>query len=456
MSFSPPRTRSRSRVLAAYPTPPSQPSALRQLAGNVISARAQAALMNAGPYGRAAVGAYRIGRYVYNRVRQAQANRERTAPRRTLQFAGRYSGKFRKPKKTKKMSMAKKLGVVLSQEIYGKVDDPDMVVVGQHTFPKGQIAKALAYSILRKAIKKAIGFDATDIEQEIPFTDYNDAQKGRVKFVYKDPTDGTIKTASFDVVNNDTISSCASKACSGDFTVNFITQLENLMTEGTTESIYDLQRVIVSNITASTAIVLCDLNMLNEVVKVSVGTNIKMQNRTLASSAADASTDRVDTQPIKGRLLQFKGVPQPLNMHEKSGLYNGVMNAGSVVLIRGAELDGGSEPRVKQDFSNCYRSSSISLQPGEIKSTKIGQKHAAYFNNLMKYIRHRGNNSLYTSHKGYCQLAFFEEVLNSGSSNKITINYEQQLYISSYLITGKGSPINTEHNQAEQNNVTPA
>lgn len=435
--------------------------------GNVARQALFSAAASAIPYGRTAMNVYRAARTIQSayrgyRARQAQREAAKNArnPRQTFQFSGRYAGKFRKPKKSKKVSIAKKLGSVLSNETYGKCDDPDLVTIGHNTWPWSFASKSIAYAVFRKLFKKAINYDCQDIKQEMPLKDYNDAAQYRIQFVWKDEATGTITVTYVDGINNMTFESlgAASMTVSGaGSTDSFVGAIQAKFDNETMWNTRALERVMLRYRGGGTAdfATLCDMNMHNEVLKLSVYSSIKLQNRTLAAGAASADTDRVDTQPIKGRLLKFSGIPKPRNQHVPNNLFATAAGNTGVTLVRGAQLPTGhGEPYVKQDFNNCYASTSVSLQPGEIKSSKIGMKKGAYFNNLFKSVRQITGGGWQSAIPGTTELFFFEEVLNSGSSNLITINYEQQLYVSCYLVTGKSPSMNTNHTQVELNNTT--
>lgn len=444
---------------------PITPGNVARRLGSRLATSAMEGVINAVPYGRTAVNAARIIQSAYRGYKaRAATKKTQSAPyRKSYQFSGRYVGRFKKPLKGGKISLPKKLGSVLSHEQFGKIDDPDLVCLGHSTWPIHTLTKAISYAILRKAFKKAFSWDCLDVNQEIPANYYNESTYHEVVFIWRDGVSGTITPQIIGFANNDTIATMASKPSGITTSIQeaIFAKFENETTWHTRE----LERVMV-RYTGAPASVKCDMNMLNEVLKLKVSSSVKIQNRTLAATAASADTDRVDSQPVKGKLLKFKGLPKLKNMNvpaNQFALFQTVGTTpqlGSVILVRGAELPSGhSEPKVKQDWNNCYASSSVSLQPGEIKSSSLSMYKAAYFNNLFKSVQQTSGNLgapglAANGVPGYSQLFFFEEVLNSGSTNKITLNYEQQIYVSAYLVQGKGSSINTQHSQQEQNNLT--
>lgn len=399
-----------------------------------------------GPAGRMAA----LGYQAYRAIRGARTV-TRQPRSRVVQQRGRAAGKFKKPKKGGKISMAKKLGAVVSHEQFGRIEDPDLTCIGHSTYPLNTLAKAITYAVLRKVFSLAINFDGNDVNQEIPITNYNDAGTANLVLVYKNAGDSTILVQNVAIVNDDTIATLALKAATGDITASIQGAFTNKLLNEIGYANIELERVIFKTLDR----VYCDLNMLNEVMKVFVSSTIKLQNRTLAASAASFDTDRVDSQPLKGKLLTIKGVPKLKNAHVGASLFSlGSTTNGSMYLLRGAQMPAGHlEPKTKQDFQNCYASSNVSLQPGEIKTRKITMYNGSYFNNGFRALQGNQYSGKLTKIPGNSELFFFEELLNSGSTNRIHVQYEQQLYVSVYLVKGRSNAINTEHTQAQENNV---
>jgi len=422
-------------------------------------------VISAFPGGRSAVLAYKAARTIQKAYRGYKARKaapkKSSGPRRTVQYSGQYGGKFRRPSKKGGFSLAKKLGVVTSHELWGRVTDPDLVVVGHHTWPMSNVVNAINYAILRKLLKKAINFDASDINQEIPTENYNNAVGGRIEYVWKDAVTATIHVDAHVLINDDSIATVART-----FFDSILGQFDNNVTWPTRE----LERVMFRS-TVGGISVMADMNMVHEVIKLNVSTTIKIQNRTLAAGATTGDTDRVDAQPLQGRLLQFRGVPKSKNIALNNNLFSPIYKENSVtpdysksgvLLVRGAELGSSNiEPKTKQDWTNCYAQSNVRLAPGEIKTSKLNMSKGAYVNNLFKSIKAitgtsgtgSTSQSRQTAIPGFTQLFMFEELLNSGSTNNIWVQYEQQTYISCYLVTGRTPAINTNHTQSSYENV---
>lgn len=445
-------------------TPPNTPNTrartgvlTRSMARDIAASAVHRAVGSVVPYYNTARTVYNAARTIQSAWRKYQGRsgakqqqKTQSSSRRVLQFGSKYAGRFRKPKKGSRISMAKKIGCVVSHEMYGQIKDPDLVCIGHHTTPIPFIAKAVAIALLRKVLKRAINFDGNDVTKEIPVTDYNDSANGVILLIWKNATDNANLTQQIDIAANKSINDLTSQTTTGSITYNLIVTLERVFLNTSNYGELELDRVLYK----TNGRVVCDINMYNEVIKLFVSSSLKLQNRTFAAGEANASTDRVDTQPLKGKCLKFVGVPKlkdsAVNVNSLAPKYDLI----GTILVRGAEL-GTLEPFVKQDFSNAYASAGARLGPGEIKYSKLSMKKSFYFNNMLKVLQSIANNNTYSKFPtpGYTEMFQFEELLNSGSTNPIHVQYEQQLYISTYCFSGGSNSMRTIHTQDNKDNV---
>jgi len=429
-----------------YPTPVRTPTRYR---GPVTRSRSMPLMRAAGgavlrtaanavPYGRAAYQAATAIQRAWRGYKQYQ-NRRTLVKKGTAPYhgVGTFQGKFKKGNKKAGSSMATKLGCQISVENHGNVSDPDLVVVGHNTFPIGWVSRAILMAILRKAFKK-LGLNPTSLEQEIPGVAYNDAVGWRIELYYKNIATGSVTIDGYTTQNDATLKSIADQFIGNfeEFLFNF--NSTNVRSQGVLErlTIHDSQAVGTYNRTH------VDLNLMNEVVVLYVSSSLKVQNRTIAASAAGEdqskfSTDRVDAQPIQGKKITFKGgrpVTKEMVMADKFD-----MKDSGWLKTTGADLGSyNHEPPVKSTFANAYAQSNVRLEPGHIKFSKLNWGRRAYLNNMKASfnVKVAGGGTV-ASVPGKCEIIGFEEVINSGSSNNITVNFEQQLFISAYRVTGR-------------------
>lgn len=419
------------------------------------------------PYVRATYNAVQAARTIQKAYRAYKAGRTPMARGTTHQASrlarysgvstGKYRGLFKKPRRPKggKGGNLKylKTGSMLTKEIYGSIDDADVVMLGHSTFPRSELAKVIAEATLRKLFAKA-GFVADAVDQEIPAFAYNDADGFQVSIVRV--KEGTITPTTYFTINNDTIATVAVNC-------GLIGFLETAMISNGNSGL-DFDRIALytsdRNGVATNTRLAAELNLRTEVLELKVSSAMTIQNRT-KSATGSTSTDVIDNQPLRGYLYQCAGsVPQTTTMGRN--VIN-TMELTGLQLIRGAEaatVSGGYlEPVHPKTFTNCYKSSRVSLQPGDIKKSYITSVWKGYWNNLVVgKLQARLNNvapDSYSYAPGKCQVFALEEILNSGSTNKITCNYELERKIGAVLYKSKTAPMVPPFEQVRVDNLTP-
>lgn len=462
------------RGRSAYVTPVSAPRAVRR-PGMMTRAATRAArvlvnnpsvgsaLLRAVPYGRAALGAAAAARTIqraYRRYRTRQVPRPPAMRRTNRAFAGvsthYYRGRFRKPRKTSKPKTQTKYlsnGYLLTSEVFGKVDDLDCVYIGHSTYNRTQFARVIACAVLRKLLKKA-GFNPDSPDQEIPFNGYNDSSGFELRWV-RIAGDGTILPSTYVVPNNTSLETLATAS-------GWQQAVYDLMNTQDGYSRGDFDRIALYsqdfNVT-STGRLAAEVNLRTEVLELYSQSSVVIQNRTKSAVGGSDSTETVDNQPLKGYCYNFAGgVPQQ-KQTGVSGLTR-VIGDG-IILQQSVDLSPATlfkEPPVPKTFSNCFASSYVRLDPGFIKRGSIVSKWRGYFNNIifgkLKAVTPDGANQNVSYSAGKCQLFALEEALNSGSTNKITVNYECEKKIGAMLITGKKPVMLTGWHEQERNNIS--
>lgn len=363
---------------------------------------------------------------------------------------GVYQGKFRKPKTAKTGKIAKYLtaGNVSYREIYGDINDPDCVYLGFSTYDREEIKKAIFYSIMKKLFKKG-GINIDAVHAELPLNSWTNSAGGTLTAVYKLAT--LITPVSYTLLDNQSLQSLYDADACG-----LATYIENgyyqvLGVDYTLESVN-------WNHNSTT---LAQLNIAQEVLQLEVFMDIKIQNRTkgAAASAEDGDLDRVDSQPIKGKLYEFVGgVPKErqkgmtaLNfMATTAGGAIGVQLARAAQLSPNREYD---EPPPAKHFQNCIKASGVLLNPAMIKRHGMKWYCRGYLNNILQKWRNLTSAGVNYSAPGKSCLFAFEEVLNSGSTNKITCSYEVDRKTCAMLITAKPYPMKPVQSVLNVSNV---
>ena len=359
---------------------------------------------------------------------------------------GVYAGKFKKTKKIKRTIEQKCLssGAHRTMEQYGTFSDPDCVYIHHSTSHFDEIAKVMNACLLRKIFDKA-NFKITNILNEIANTN---------------PTGGLNQPENSSGIK--IVLTCRN-AITGDYTNYFYNTLDNqsfkdiclawtdmefrfidYMRGDNKDEIYKLAiyRLDVAGVTGELSNWRLGAEMYLEDISVELhlASNLVIQNRT---KAANVTTDdgnlleRVDTQPLKGYIYDFKhadprvrhsgGVLGSPASNQTNVLFNSTTEAG-IQIIRGAEYVGAAEPFDPKYFANISKSSSIKLQPGEMKRTSFSHKFSGKLVNVMKRLRvARRIGGILSGVEGKCQMIALEELLRTPSANKITIAYEREL-----------------------------
>lgn len=384
-------------------------------------------------------------------------------------------GRVKGFKKEKVKYLYQKHGWFQNVETHGKIDDPDCVFVGQSTYEIDTLANVITIALLRKLFQKAgFTFDTPDyvipvntLEETVPPGALIKQSFGcTLQWVRYNNTSltGGQSFHSYNLADNETLQTIASTATLKtqiadalyNFDGNNRSQFEKIalyarastnLTGGATEEVATSRRLI------------AQLNLKEEIVKYYSTSTIHIQNRTKSAEGGSTDTTTIDNQPLKGYLFEFKsGLPD-------SKIYRDPLTkstVGGLILTRGAQLGPKfREPMVKEYFNNVSKIGKIRLNPGDIKHYTISFKKSAFFNDFIDKMVSRSNpnvlvpSGVMAKAPGRCQLMALEETLNSGSTNKITVNYEAEKGIGVFFKTSRKKFMIMGHEDKEINNITP-
>jgi len=346
--------------------------------------------------------------------------------------SGHKVGRFAKPKRKLNKSMAKKnvfqrKGHLKTEELYGTVQDPNIVYIGHTTFARETLAEVIAISILRKLFEKA-GL-ANVIWDNAPglttLTTTSPTGTYEIQFTRQIVAGTTTETNP--ITAGRSIKQIASD-CNLKRDINLAMQGDDGSNRGDFVEIslflvsFDGVRTLVAN-----------MSFKDMKLHVAMETKIKIQNRTKGADAGDIYADAVDNQPLQGYLYQCRGVPYN---QVRTQSFEAISLATGIVKGIGASLAAGYlDPPNPKTFKNCTMSSKILLQPGDIKSGYISDKWAGNFNYLIgTKLRTRDKDTTNVkSVPGKSQLYALEEVINTGPTNPIQIQFEVERMIGSYV-----------------------
>lgn len=166
--------------------------------------------------------------------------------------------------------------------------------------------------------------------------------------------------------------------------------------------------------------------------------HLDIQNVTQSDGAVD-STTVVDTNPLKGVLYHCKArQPQLRNEDEPSFAGHLVPVDG---LISSGVLTGNpySAPMSPAQYKKCTKYSRVVLKPGGIKRISLPFR----FDGRLKDLIIGCNPGTFPDNLsgfGVCEFLHLEKAMNTGSSVKVSINYNLEYFIGAYVKKIAGQP----------------
>lgn len=383
-------------------------------------------------------------------------------------MVGGIGGKFNKPsyrgmKKQKPLSTVLRLGYNVIKEDHGTVLDSDSVYIQHSNYRPNEIARCIVGALYRKLFRKA-GIEVDNLENELPLYDNGNSDGFKIQFTRKNPLDATYTTSDITITDNQSF----------DMVVNsfngteMFSSLVAYMKQTTNDEPYKLALYASDRNGVSTNWRLAsELNLENEKVHISLSSRVTIQNRTKGSAAESNQNEieRVDNQPIKGFIYEFKNADPRLKSTVLAGTQGGgtfiynrdfLYNSGDV--NRGIRTYGGNqitgplsakymrEPPPAKLWKNIAGVSSVSLDPGIMKSVSIKSYYENYLLTLLKKFRvsqvlNPGSQNMDEIYRnvqaGKCQIVCLEEVLRTPADNQIVCVYENEFRCGVYCVTKK-------------------
>lgn len=346
----------------------------------------------------------------------------------------RYVGNFKKPKPygNSWVDSCSKQGFVWTDELYGKVADPNSVYLTHSTFNANILANVIAMTWLRKVLN-AGGIHMKDRLSVIPFNSVLVGSGARFEYTEQNPVTGVVAAVAYDTVAGETMDSLLT---------NFATYRNNIYNYIVTPNSafmpfklcfysYDLAAVTSAKYTLSGML---DLDC--EVLEVYGTSQIKVQNRTSPdeSTGGNQETDRGDIQPIVGTVYNFTADPKvkKIGTNDPDTLKLQGVLIDSIKLNRGAEFNVAYNNRPSAHlFLNCNKKSNVMLQPGDVRRGAVFHTMKGTLKSLMPKIRveHITGASLAYGVRCSSQMIVFEELIRTAGTNNITVQYERKLMI---------------------------
>jgi len=373
---------------------------------------------------------------------------------------GSFAGKFAIPSKLTKSfeNIALNLGYHITKESYGDCVDTDCAYIYHSNFIPNLIAKCLTGALVRTIFRKA-GLEIGNQEQELPVYDSGSSIGYRLVYTYRDPITGNMDQSLLDTAENETFQSFVENLQTtnrlGWLFAQYIYNAANQFKEPYSLGLYTYDyNALITNYRLAAYMTLQD-----EFVVYEATSALMVQNRTQGSAATgtDLSLDRVDNQPLKGYLYQFKngdprlktnqikntGVATNRDFLYSTGDTKGLRSYGSVQLV-GPQAALMSEPPMPSIWRNVDASTKIQLDPGMMKKTLVISSYKARLPELLRKFRIDVVNLIAGTGNGYSQLPShksqilaLEEMLRTPSANFITLLFENEYKVGCYTYTSK-------------------
>jgi len=342
-------------------------------------------------------------------------------------------------------------GSSLTREVYGNVADTDCVYLGISSVPADDGIPLIIQAIYRKLFKKG-GVDIPDPNR--PLLEYLylgtstfsaiEYYKDSITLVYQkyDAATGLFyaaNTISINIAETDTLASlCANAAMLAEFqkvssgqggdantvlvrmTWGYTPDNGDIVAPGkfpTVKASLDLQR--------------CKFHLRGV-------SEIKFQNRTV-SVAGENDAESIDNVPIKGKYYFLKN-PYPLTSTQEVKM-QGPDLASGVMLARATDMstDGFKVPPPSGYFTNCEKSGSVQVGPGEIKTVKVMSYNETL--GCTKFLQKfnyygQGSPTPYVSRNqgvGKMIIFAFEKLMRTASSESVKVFYESSQKIACFV-----------------------
>lgn len=371
---------------------------------------------------------------------------------------GKAAGKMRKSKKsTKSMVKFGQLGYTVSANLVGTVIDPQVVYLHHNTFDVGGIARTIVGALLRKLFKKA-GIDIGNENDELPLRDNYNSDDFQIVFIQKDIAGLVWTPFEYPIPANTTFKSLLDALCGGGGTpyfemIAFMDGANQKVPNSLALNIRD-KWVTPAGVEAFVYRTHTVLNLQNERIVFYGRSKLTVQNRTKGSNASgtDYSDQRIDNQPLEGKLYDFTNGDPRLKKSQLTGTgvtneYDFLLDTGSAfvrafgaVVFPANYMDDIPSGKL---WKNVKKSSNVLIQPGDIKHTQIEVNYDLPLLELLLKFRVLYKTTVsgevcftgLKSHKS--QFLILKEILRTPADNFITIQYENEKMFGAYSYSKK-------------------
>jgi len=404
----------------------------------------------AAPYVKAGRALYKGAQYVRKLVRNGK--RQKTNGRSggskwNNTSTGVHAGKFKKPKRVKDTlaTLCLSKGYKEDYEEYGRIEDPNTVYIGHSTKHVTGYAKSLVAMFVRKLFKTA-GYPIGNRNERLDLFGFNNADGFKLEYYTLDPSTGGLTLHSTHVTTvGETIDTvingmAAMQAQIVDYISNRGTGVGGFVhNEPFKLLLFSSDRnVLETNWRMASCV-----NLTTEYVVMYAKSTLVVQNRSAGANAGatDKSADRVDNQPLEGKIYEFsQATSRVAHVHFQTNERLNRSDVTGLNLVRAGQFgDAGyqNSPDPKL-WTNCNKTSKILLQPGTMKTTSITHVFKGKFMTVLRRMRAAETLAPYfIGGAGKFQWIQLEESLRTQSENPVTVQYERRVQIGCYSTKSK-------------------
>lgn len=341
---------------------------------------------------------------------------------------GFYKGKFAKPRKLKPNAEDKALrsGYHMTRETFGIVEDDHCCYIAHNTFTLPEFVKCMVGASIRELFKLH-GYPINNRSQTL-LSAFGTPDAFRIRVTQFNDITAVEGAATYDITATQSLTDVVT-AFTG-FRDIFLNYLNNY----NVDKPFRLTLLIPDGPAPYTYRTVANMDLNHMVFTLDVESQICIQNRTLGANAGTGDADRVDNQPVVGRMYQFRhGEPRMQQPDVGASVALNSIQETGLKLFKSTVLGVAfQEPPTPKFWSNCNKSTTIRLNPGEIKKSLLYHTYKGTLATLAKKLTIRNSavgTRQMTGVPGKCQLFALEEKIRTNSDNKLTINYERQIKV---------------------------
>lgn len=396
---------------------------------------------------------------------------------------GRYTGKFKARRRPPRPSQYATIGTRGEDEKYGTTNDDNVAYIGVRSYKTnadpGSISMQAAAALLKYIFKKEANIDIVSWH-DYPYAQFTSTLSVEGQGQY--PFNIRFYPAYYDSSGNATIPDVEqnlSTPAMGYYTLvadqdtTFLSLVTDVHTNVFQSAYFNgdnyklfgyclVNKDMISNVVSASMVSVSSIRRLDDIrIKAYSTVHLTVQNITTAdgSTGDPNSTDRVDSNPIEGKILKFGTIcPVPVESARRSmsgttedviviGNANDIMDENGdgiiypeLVAVSGQENYGFTQIPYADHFKFVKRESRVLLHPGELKRTVLKFKYNGLLADFLYGVCRKSASTIdrlgRKERLGTCILLAMEKVMSTGTS-ALTLNFEANFFAGAVIKRGK-------------------